>query len=350
MKKNVIKKLSLMSLLFLGVLTISSCGSKKNKESEEETVNMTESYKTAREDLNSFTNIEYPKLENVEIIKDGDNDDSYLSVFFQYNLNTALIINDYFNQLIGNDPEVNVQSSYTDIYWETTSTINDRKYDVCVGYYIENKNIELYGCRYPYYLNKIVTTTGGSVTITKDDVTFENNEAYLRTNVDYTATAVAEEGYAFDGFYINNQPQSLSSNALLYGAHEDVTIEARFVQGYMAPSYGSARATLFRKYNVIIPIKPYLYVTSGEGVDSTTQKYYYEAKIVGYEGDLSGDTYYNLYNVLVAQLGQCDSGYPSGEGFDKYINSRWTKNNYVFTCNWTAGDNQNIYIRVDHLK
>ena len=80
MKKNVIKKLSLMSLLFLGALTISSCGSKKNKESEEETVNMTESYKTARQDLNSFTNIEYPKLENVEIIKDGDKQNIYIRV------------------------------------------------------------------------------------------------------------------------------------------------------------------------------------------------------------------------------------------------------------------------------
>ena len=353
MKKNIIKKLSLMSLLLVGACSITSCNKNNNnnnneseneQQDEEETIIMTDSYEEAWQALTDFSNIEFPKLADVEVVG-SDEEAEYLTRYIPYSEDVAGKINDYFNTKFNTTPEIYDGITYTDYYWSTESTIQDRKYHIYVGYYIYNGNIELYVSRSGYYLNKIVPTTGGSVVMTYENKTCENNQAYLTRGEDYYADATPDSGYVFDGFYANNKPLSLNPSARLTSHYDDIEIEARFVLGTMTSGYVETRAVLFRDYDVALPIISNLNSSWGEGVDSNTKHYFFTATLKG--DACNSDNFNKIKLAFENSLGICDTGYPTGTDYTAEIDYKWTTRYYEYSLKWIPNTSNQISIRVD---
>ena len=214
---------------------------------EEDGNHMTERYASGRQTIYQITGYYIPEVPNVEILDTStelDIDSKTGRFDFWADSTIYGTFTDYLKELFPAEP---IMEEENNIAWEFDAVVNEND----ARYNIEVNFVQIDGGSYisihlevkDFYDFALDTTVGGYVTLQMGGQIIGSNTASALAGDNLTITAIADENYQFDGWYIGDNLVSYFSPYTYEMPAQDVTIVGKFsvkpVQ--MTESYSAGR-------------------------------------------------------------------------------------------------------------
>ena len=218
---------------------------------EDDGNHMTERYASGRQTIYQITGYYIPEVPNVEILDTStelDIDSKTGRFDFWADSTIYGTFTDYLKELFPAEP---IMEEENNIAWEFDAVVNEND----ARYSIEVNFVQITGGSYismilqvrDFYNFALDTTVGGYVTLQMGGQIIGSNTASALAGDNLTITAIADENYQFDGWYIGDNLVSYFTPYTYQMPAQDVTIVGKFsvkpVQ--MTESYSAGR-TVFK--------------------------------------------------------------------------------------------------------
>lgn len=288
--------------------------------------NMTESYRSGREQFHTITGVWLPELENIELLPSSEFSTTNQTACFDFLgdrtlFNTVLA---YMKTTITQAPQYESENG---AYWEYVVTVNnrDKKYNFDVSFDPDNpagSAIYINGMVRDFYNVTLTAGTGGSVTLKMGSRTYENNVASVTSGDYLILTATPDNGYAFIGWYIGNNLLSADNPHTYQAEKQDVTIQGKFEESpNMTPSYATARTSFQTFSGITLP--------ELADVQGVFEKLGESQCMVDISGATS-DAYISVKNAFATQVGFASTVDSFGKDVWEYSKS---KEGIAYACN-----------------
>ncbi|MBQ9448371.1 MAG: hypothetical protein IJU60_00675 [Acholeplasmatales bacterium] len=224
------------------------------------TTNMTDSYKTGRQQFYNIAGIWLPELENVELLDTSSFDLEKKDARFKIAKDTAnyTAIVSALKESLANEPLANNNNHWEEAgfmcFWEWDYEANNRTHKITIWAEQSNTTIEVGYVFRDYFTITLTAGTGGSVELFVAGRTQNNNTAHVCYNTYSELSATATAGYQFAGFYEGNTLLG-TDNPLDYAVVKDVTIVAKFEEeaSNMTDSYKAVRTAFNELSGILLP-------------------------------------------------------------------------------------------------
>ena len=216
---------------------------------------MTESYKSARSKIYTYTGLWIPEVLDVDPLESSYVDDANKELTIDIPGSKGLF-NDFvyaFNQSIKTSPTREEPDGYS---WVFDYTNDDRNRHVEVDLdYLENSYISVHSISKDYFTVALAMMENGEAKITYKDNDFESDSLTVLEGEKVTLTASPNMDYQFVGWFIENKSISTANPYEYTVGKNDVTVQAKFeaIEYNMTETYRKARMDFYQLTSIAIP-------------------------------------------------------------------------------------------------